>query len=288
MKILHFLFGALAWLLSKLPLSWLHLKADFIAFVLYRVAGYRKKVVMENLRNSFPDKPESELKKIARRYYRNIADVMVEVIKTAGISRDELKRRMVFTNYELLQHYIHQNRSVLFVTGHLGNWEWLGNRLSLDPDFLTCAVVKPLTDPWFDTFMNKRRMHFQPEGKIDFRRALKDMMLVKDRLSATILAGDQTPTKNEINYWIEFLHQDTPVYLGVEKISKMFDRPVIFTDIQRKKRGYYEIRFTLVTDKPKETRDEEITETHVRLLEETIRRNPDNWLWSHRRWKHKR
>jgi len=288
LKPLHSIFGVLAWILSRTPLPILHLKANAIGFILYHIVGYRKKVVMQNLQNSFPEKTEQERKSIARKYYRNIADIIVEVIKTGGISPKELKRRMVFTNYEVMHNYIRQGRSVILITGHLGNWEWLGTRMTLETDFLTCAVVKPLSDPWFDDFMNNRRMRFQPEGKIDFRWALKDMIKVKDRLSVTFLAGDQTPTKNEINYWITFLNQDTPVYLGVEKISKMFDRPVIFTDIQRTRRGYYEVSFTLITDTPKETRDEEITEKHVHLLEETIRKNPDNWLWSHRRWKHKR
>ena len=132
------------------------------------------------------------------------------------------------------------------------------------------------------------RMKFQQTGKIDYRNVLKEMIRHKNSVNMTIIAGDQTPTASEINYWTPFLNQETAVFLGTEKIAKILDLPVIFFDTQRIKRGHYQMEFKLITDKPKETAEFEITEAHVRLLEDAIKRNPDNWLWSHRRWKHKR
>lgn len=271
-----------------MPFWLLRLKADGIRILLYYVIGYRKKVVMTNLRNSFPQLTTKELKKIAWKYYLNIADLIVEVIKINGITEKQIRERLVIKNFEVAEKYLNEGRSFIACTGHIGSWEWLGVRLSLDRRFTTFAVVKPLTDPFFDKWIVSMRMKFQQTGKIDYRNVLKEMIRHKNSVNMTMIAGDQTPTDTEINYWTPFLNQETPVFLGTEKISKIMDLPVIFFDNQRVKRGFYEVELKLITDKPKETAEYEITEAHVRLLESTINNHPDNWLWSHRRWKHKR
>jgi KDO2-lipid IV(A) lauroyltransferase len=288
MGIVHFLFRIIVATLSRMPFWLLHLKAEGLRLLLYYVIGYRKKVVFANLRNSFPEKSEKEIRKIAWHYYRNISDLIMEVIKINGISEKQIRERMTLKNFEVVEKYILEGRSFIASTGHIGNWEWLGVRLSLDTRFTTFAVVKPLTDPFFDKWIISMRMKFQQTGKIDYRNVLKEMIRHKNSVNMTIIAGDQTPTASEINYWTPFLNQETAVFLGTEKIAKILDIPVIFFDTQRIKRGHYQMEFKLITDKPKETAEFEITEAHVRLLEDAIKRNPDNWLWSHRRWKHKR
>ena len=288
MGIVHFLFRIIVAILSRMPFWLLRLKAEGLRLLLYYLIGYRKKVVFTNLRNAFPEKTEKEIRKIAWRYYRNISDLIMEVIKINGISEQQIRERMTIRNFDVVEKYILEGRSFIASTGHIGNWEWLGVRLSLDTRFTTFAVVKPLTDPFFDKWIISMRMKFQQTGKIDYRNVLKEMIRHKNSVNMTIIAGDQTPTASEINYWTPFLNQETAVFLGTEKIAKILDLPVIFFDTQRVKRGYYQIELKLITDKPKETADSEITEAHVRLLEEAINRNPDNWLWSHRRWKHKR
>lgn len=288
MKIVHFLFKGTAFLVSLLPFPLLYALSDFISFLLYYIIGYRKKVIHENLRLSFPEKSQKERNVIARRYYRRISDLMVEVIKVRTIQYKTLEKRIRFTNYELAEDLIRKGKSVILVTGHIGNWEWLGVLLSARKGYRPLGVVKPLSDPFFEAYMKSLRLKFASEGMVDFRKAFREMIKYKNDLCMILIAGDQTPTKDEINYWTPFLNQDTPVFLGVEKIAKFLDQAVVFLNMYPVKRGWYEVSLQLITDAPKETAEFEITEAHVRHLEQAIRQRPVNWLWSHRRWKHKR
>ncbi|MEI6576823.1 MAG: lysophospholipid acyltransferase family protein [Bacteroidota bacterium] len=288
MKILYGIFSVVAWILSRLPFWILYLKSDVLCFFIYHVIGYRKKVVFENLHAAFPEKSEKEIKKIAKQFYRNLCDMIFEVIKVQGIKLEDLNKRIAFRNYELLVPYLNNGKSIVAVTGHCGNWEWTGTVLSTYTDFEGLAPVKPLSNPFFHQYVNGLRMKFSGRGPVDFRLVLREMIKRKDHPILTMFVGDQTPTKNEIQYWTTFLNQDTAVFLGAEKIAKALDHIVVFFDVQRVKRGYYEIVVSLITETPKLTADYEITEAHVKLLESCIQKTPDNWLWSHRRWKHKR
>ena len=150
-------------------------------------------------------------------------------------------------------------------------------------------MVKPLTDPFFEQYMNEMlRSRFTKDCLITFKDTFRAMIRNKSIPSMTIIAADQTPTRKEINYWATFLNQDTPVFLGLEKISKSLDFPIVFFDIQRQKRGHYMVEITLLFDDPKNTQEYEITDTHVSFLEQAIQKNPSNWLWSHKRWKHRK
>jgi KDO2-lipid IV(A) lauroyltransferase len=288
MRFFYGLFSLIAWLVSRLPFPLLYLKSDVLSFVLFHLIRYRRKVVLENLNNSFPGKTEQEIRKIARQYYRNLCDLILEVIKIQGINLETLNKRLLIRNYDLLKPYFDSGRSVIAISGHCGNWEWMGAALTTYTDFEGVGAVKPISNPFFDKYVNGLRKRFSGRGPVDFKMVLREMIKRKDHPILTLFVGDQTPTRSEINYWTDFLNQETPVFLGAEKVAKALDHVVVFFDIQRVKRGYYEIVVTLITDNPRETAEYEITEKHVRLLEECIRRNPDNWLWSHRRWKHKR
>jgi Kdo2-lipid IVA lauroyltransferase/acyltransferase len=288
MKVVYGIFSVIAWLVSRLPFRLLYLLSDFIKFIIYNIIGYRRKVVFANLRNAFPEKTEKEIAGIASRFYRNLTDLILEVIKIQGVTLEELNKRLFIKNYELLEPYFKSGRSVIAISGHCGNWEWMGTVLTTYTDFEGVGAVKPISDPFFHKYINGLRMKFSHRGPVDFKMVLREMIKRKDHPILTLFVGDQTPTRSEINYWTTFLHQDTAVFLGAEKVAKALDHVVVFFDIQRVKRGYYEIVAHLITDKPKETADYEITEAHVHLLEDCIRRAPDNWLWSHRRWKHKR
>lgn len=288
-KILYVIFQLVAWLVSKLPFPLLYLKSDAIRFILYHIVRYRRKVVFENLRNAFPEKSEREIRKIAWQFYRNLCDLILEVIKVPGVRLEKIKKRMFVRNYELIDFYLKQGRSIICVSGHCGNWEWLSAVLSTYPDFEGIGATKPISDPFFHKYINRLRTYYSGRGgPVDHKVLLREMIKRKDQPLLTLMVGDQTPTKGEIQYWTTFLNQETAVFLGAEKLAKALDHVVVFFDIQRVKRGHYEIVVQLITDKPKETADNEITEAHVRILEECIRRSPDNWLWSHRRWKHKR
>lgn len=280
---------ALNWLFSLLPFSIIYLKADALAFILRRVIRYRRKVVDENLRNSFPEKSIAERNEISRKFYRNLSDIILETFKTRGMTADELKRRMKVVNPELLEKYRLLGRSVIMVSGHCGNWEWYAPATAMQcPGFEhNSALVKPLSDPVFEEFITSLRTRFMKDVLLPFKSAYRVILSRRREQSLTAILADQTPHRSEIEYHTLFLNQQTAFFLGAEKIARSLDHVVMFSHIQRAKRGHYEVEFELITDTPKLTKDFEITNRHIQLLEKDILENPDNWLWSHRRWKYK-
>jgi Kdo2-lipid IVA lauroyltransferase/acyltransferase len=271
-----------------MPFFMLYGVSDILFLLIYYIIGYRKKVVFANLRNSFPEKSEKEIRKIALKYYHNLCDIVIEVCKAKTISEKKMLSRMEFRNVALIDKLYDEGRSVLLVCGHTGNWEWLGMAVKSILRHKGFAVVKPLSSDFWEKYMSKQRVRFAKEGLIPFKQTFRVLVKNKEYCTLTIIAGDQTPTKSEIEYWTTFLNQDTPVFIGTEKIAKALNMAVVFCNIQRIKRGYYSYEFSLLTDDPKNTTENEITEMHVRALEKIILEHPDNWLWSHRRWKHKR
>lgn len=277
---LPFLYG-----ISLLPFPLFYLLSDLLCFLLYRVTGYRKKVVMENLRNAFPEKTEEERKRIAAEYYRNLADIMLETLKMLTISEKEVTRRFKMVNPELPESYCREGRSVVAAVGHFGNWEWgsliQGSYIS-EPSII---IYKPLKHPWFDKLFYRMRSR---TGAIlvPMKQTLRKLAGYRNQPTVTIFAADQTPVRNESVYWTTFLNQDTPVFLGIEKIAKMTNSVVCFCNVKRLGRGFYDVTYELLFEEPKNTTEYEITEAHIQRLEQRIREDPAEWLWSHRRWKH--
>ena len=287
MILFNYLLTSIIWLLSILPIFILYGISDFMYIIMYYFIGYRKKVVFENLRNSFPEKSDKEIKIIAHKFYHNLCDLFIEVVKAKTISSKALLKRLHFKNIEIVDKYYSEGRSVIAVCGHTGNWEWVGMTLKMFIKHKGFAVVKPLSSNFWEKYISKLRLRFAKEGLVPFKQTFRVLVKNKNFTTLTLLAGDQTPTKSEIEYRTNFLNQDTPVFLGTEKIAKALNMVVLFLNIQRKKRGHYEIDISVLTDNPKNTEDNEITEMHVNALEKAILTNPGNWLWSHRRWKHK-
>lgn len=287
MRILYWLFSGFAWLVSILPGFLLYTLSRFAYFVLNYVIAYRKKIVKDNLRNSFPGFSEKKISVITRTYYQHLADLVIEVIKTPGLSANEIKKRFHFKNPEILTALRSQGKSLIILTAHLGNWEWLGPGLQLNfPEYSGFAVVKPLSNPYFDKYINDLRRLHTNDSIIPFKQTLRYMIKNKDKLTLTLFAADQTPHRSEISFHAYFLNRQTPYFTGFEKIAKMLDQAVVFTNVYRTRRGHYEVEFHLITERPKETAEFEITLEYVRLLEKAIRKRPYNWLWSHRRWKY--
>lgn len=289
MKIRLSILKALNGVFSLLPFGILYIKSSFIAFLLHTVTRYRRNVVEENLRNSFPEKSREELRHVTWRFYLNLADIIVEILKTQGMSANELQRRMRVRNPELLEKYRLQGRSVIMVSGHCGNWEWYPPATALQcPGFKhNCAIVKPLSSEVFEEFMTYLRTQFMKDVLIPFKSAYRIMASRRNELSLTAILADQTPHKDEINYHTRFLNQDTAVFLGTERIAKSLNQVVMFSHMRRVKRGFYEVEFELITENPKQTAEYEITKKHMQILERDIITNPEMWLWSHRRWKYK-
>jgi len=272
------------YLISLLPFWFLYGVADILFVILYHIVHYRRKVVQENLHNSFPEKTDAERKVIERKYFKYMADLMVETIKSVSISAKDVQRRMVCTNPELMEHYFSQGKSILAAAGHYCNWEMA----CLDFGFLTnnrrMVVYKPQSNEVFTEFFNRTRSRFGAT-LIPMRQTLRKLIEYKNELTFTVLASDQTPTREDAKYFTTFLNQPTAVFLGVEKLTKVMNCVVIFYKIDLVKRGYYTYTFVPLVEEPKNTKPYEITEIHVKYLESLIREKPEYWLWSHRRWK---
>jgi KDO2-lipid IV(A) lauroyltransferase len=288
MAIGYYIFKAIAWIISKLPFPLLYILSDCLYIFLFYIIGYRKKVVITNLNNAFPDNPKRNINKIARQYYRNLADVILEIIKLRSITSDQLLKRFSFENILVFRNLFKANKSVILSIGHCGNWEWMGTALGLITEQKGYAIVKPLSDPRFDRYLTMLRTRLNKDSVIPFKETYRSLVRNKNKLTFNVFAADQTPTRNEINYWMTFLNQDTPFFTGIDKIARSLDMGVLFIDIQRVKRGQYKGVITKITDDAKNTEEDEITKKYITLLEQSIRNRPDNWLWSHRRWKHKK
>lgn len=272
------------YVLSLLPLPILLFFARILYYPLYYLVGYRKKVVRENLEKSFPEKSRKEIILIEKTFYKYFADLVFEIIKMSTISKAELLKRVKFNNLAQVEAYFSKGESVLACTGHYGNWELcmlaLGANLSA-PEYV---IYKPLSNKIFEDWFLKIRTRF---GNIfvAMRQTLRMVIATKDTPTMFCFASDQTPTREEAQYTLNFLNQPTAVLLGLEKIALQTNRPIFFFDVTSVKRGYYEVDCLALCLEPKATTEHEITDLLFKFLEKRITTSPPFWLWSHRRWK---
>jgi KDO2-lipid IV(A) lauroyltransferase len=277
--------------LSLLPLPVLYILADFIYFVAYYVVGYRKKVVLQNLRNSFPEKSEQEVKHIAKDFYRQFAYVVVEILKLTSMSANEMRRRITFTNQHVLEDFVNQGTPVITMGSHAANWEWILPAGAVQFSFPTNGIYKSLNNPFFEAFMLRTRSQLGTR-LIEMKETSRDFVRNRKVPRVVAMLSDQTPMKHEVEYWTTFLHQDTPFYVGAEKLSNMFGYPVLYLDVRRTSRGHYTLTFETITEGTKTPSPVDgvypITEAFARKLETTIRRSPADYLWTHKRWKHQK
>ena len=273
-------------LLSLLPLSILYVIADVFYVLIYYVFGYRRKVVRENLINSFPNKSTAEINEIEKTYFKYLASLIVEILRMKSISRKELNKRVKFKNADLVEAYLQNNESVLFCSAHYGNYEWVCMAIGLTFSGEHFPIYKPLSSESFNNWFIKMRSKFGNK-MVAMRQTLRAVQANKNAASIFTFGSDQAPSKDESNYWTTFLNQETSIQLGIEKIAKKTNRPVFYLKISYKKRGYYEVDCVPICLNPAETAEFEITEMQTRFLEEMIVEQPAYWLWSHRRWKYK-
>ncbi len=263
----------------------MYIFSDILYLVVYKIIRYRRKVVYINLSKSFPNKSNEELKEIQNRFYRHFFDIIVESIKAVSASESFLRNKVIFKNIELFDKYYKKNRSIVLAVSHYGNWEWgiLGISLNAKQKFM--GVYKKLNNTFFNNFINKTRAKFDAD-LIEMNQTYRYLIDKKEECKIIGLLADQSPVKNETNYWTKFLNQETAVYLGPEKISKKFKYPVLFCSMNKVKRGYYEVFIEELCTSPEKTSKGEITSIYLRKMEEKINEQPQYWLWTHRRWKH--
>ena len=272
-------------LIAYLPFPLLYVLSDFIYLIIYKLVGYRVKVVRQNLKNSFPNKSHEELKKIEKEFYHHLCDTILETTKLISFNNEEIHKRIKLKNSERFFELIKEGKNLSIVFGHFYNWEWLVAAVPVYSPIKIFGIYKPLTNKTFDKmFYDMRSKH----GIIPFpmqtamRSIIKDS---KDQFGIVIIA-DQTPSNTDSSYWATFLNQPTPIFLGTEKISEHFNNALLFVDVNRVKRGYIEIEFVVLAEDIKGMKEYEITELHTRHLEKRIIENPAYWLWSHKRSKY--
>ena len=270
--------------ISLLPFPLLYLLADFLFFMLYHVTGYRKRVVYYNLKLSFPDKQEYEIFKIRKQFYKHLSDLMLETIKGFTISKKQLLKRVIIES-EPMRQAAEENRSILLLLGHYGNWEWGGQCASIAQRHQMHIVYHELSNGSFDKLFYRMRGRFGAHlSKMEevFRRLIQ----LRSELIATCLVADQNPDPTTA-YWGEFLNRKTAFFKGPAKIGRKLNNPIFYASMQKVKRGYYTLVPTLISYNPQEETEEVILDEYIRRLEEDINHKPEFWLWSHRRWKHK-
>lgn len=277
----------LLYLISLLPYFILYLIADVLFFFIYYVAHYRRKVVQQNLANAFPEKTLAERQSIEKKYFRFLADLIMETIKLYTLSEKETIKRVEVRDGVLLQNAAYrQGKSIIAAVGHYGNWESGCLRMGLVKERKCIIAYKPLSNSTFNEFFLKLRSRFGAI-MVPMKSTLRTVVAHRKEVTLTVLASDQTPAWQEATYFTKFLNQPTAVFLGVEKLAKATDSLVVFCDVRRVKRGYYSCTFVPLFDNPKLTAEYEITNAHVQYLDNVIREEPEYWLWSHRRWKFK-
>lgn len=288
-KILFYVAYGFMWLLAWLPFSILYLLSDLFYFVVYHILRYRRKVVHENISNAFPNFSSNEIKALERKFYHQLCDLVVEIIKYINISPKEIKKRAVFKNLHLFNEAKAQNKNVIALFGHNGNWEWISSLPLTSPKEITVGTLyRPLKNPHFDNFFVNLRSHFNCEC-VPKNNVLRYMFSKKKENQPFILAfiADQSPSKNNLHYWTNFLNQPTPFLTGWEAIARKSNDAVLYLSVKKIKRGYYEYTMEPLCFNPKTTQEFELTEQYARRIEQEILENPALWLWSHNRWKHK-
>ena len=280
----------LEWLLvglAHLPLPVLYVLADGLYLLMAYVLRYRRRVVVANLRNSFPEKTPAQIKQLANDFYRHFAELLLEILKLGGISAAELKQRVFMPNPEVLERLLAKGGPVLALGSHAGNWEWIitAGAVWLGPR--ADGVYKPLNNPFFENFVH--RLRTQTGARlVPMRDTLRH--LVRHRHEGRVLSmlSDQSPSRADQQYWTHFLHQNTAFYVGADKLAAQFGCPVVYVSIRRLRRGYYEMHLLELYDgeTPLPKNGHQITEAFARQLELAIKASPADYLWSHRRWKH--
>jgi KDO2-lipid IV(A) lauroyltransferase len=290
-KILYAILFAVVKVHAILPMPILYVLSDILYVFIYRVVRYRVKLVRRNMKNSFPEKTDEELRRLERKFYHHFTDYLVENIKLADISQAELLRRAQLRNPEMIKPLLAQGHTcMMLVMGHYGNWEWFTS-------FPACfggavevyQIYRPLTNKVFDRLFVFLRTRFHAFG-MKKKEALRDIIQLKraNIPSLVVFMADQTPSRANLHYWTTFLNQESAILTGPERIATKLDIPIIFVDVQQPKRGYYTVDFELLTDRPKEMPEFWITEEYTRRMEKCILREPAYWLWTHKRWKYKK
>ena len=274
------------WCISILPYRLFYLFSDVVYFLVYHVFGYRKKVVRNNLKLVFPDKPEAELKVIEKQFFKHMCDMFLEMVKTMNLSKSEIKKRYHITNMEVIQE-IENEKSILVPCSHYANWEW-NVSLNLNVKSKGYAVYQKVANKYFDKLVKDLRSRWNTT-LITTHETVKTVVRNQKNGVPSIygMVADQSPMVVHAHYWDKFMGITVPIYIGTETMARKLDLAVVFLKVSKVKRGYYQAEFIPITLSGKETAPHEITKKFIALTEQQIRERPEHYLWTHRRWKHR-
>ncbi len=273
-------------LIGKVPYKVLYIHSEVMLFFLYRIFRYRIETVQKNLINSFPKHALIDLKKIEKKFYRNFCDVIIENLLLYTISKKELKKRMKLLNPEIFDALYNKNKGAILIGAHYNNWEWMALSLGVYAKQDVFCVYKPLSNVTINSLMLKSRERFGA-NIVPMSSFAKTVLENKHKATINLMLADQSPHKSKVDYYCKFLNQDTPVYLGPEKLVNAANLELLFIEVHRVKRGYYEMKIVPLSDKTNKEIGSK-TRLHVNHLEKIINDQPENWLWSHKRWKNRR
>jgi len=284
-----FLFFISVLIVGIIPFPIIYGFSNLIRFITEKLFRYRKKIIETNLTGSFPNKSRTEINKIIAYYYKNLTDVLVEGIKAFTMTQKQILKRHKIINPEILEPYFQSGQSIIGVTGHFSNWEWGSLSAGKQVKHNVVAFYKPLKNTYIDRFVRWNRTKFGTtlasigETSLTFEK-------FKDAPTIFLMASDQGVPKRYLEkaYWIQFLNRETAFLYGAEKYAKLHNLPVIYIDIQRVKRGYYQVELSVLTNEPQNLEEGKLTQLFAEKLESVIIKKPEDWLWSHKRWKYKR
>lgn len=273
-------------LFAIVPFWLLYIFADIFYFVVYKVLKYRLPVVRDNLKKSFPEKSEKELKRIEKLSYKNLSQITVESLKAFTMSKEQIFRRHKVINEDEVRYLYKDHGGLIALPNHYGNWEW-GALSCMQLHWSGIALYKPLSNKYLDGYVRKNRSRLGTD-LVSIYETARCFVNNKNKKKNYVMASDQSPSNVSKSHWVNFLGRETAFLHGPEAYAKKYNYPAVFVDIQRVKRGYYELELTVLADNPKELPDGEVTKRLANKLEEVIRKKPEDWLWSHKRWKHTR
>ena len=272
-------------LLAKLPLPALYLIADILFILFFYLLRIERKLVEDNLCKAFPDRPAGDIRRLAGQTYRNTITVTFEGIKALEMSRQDLERRVEISNPEIFDELLRHHKTVIAITSHYANWEWLQLACSSRLEIPIAALYSRLNLGSIDSLLLQMRSRFG-STLIEARSALPELMKLTGQGGIIAINADQGPRPDEEKYWGRLLGLDTAFFTGAEKLAQLFRAPVVFVHMQPLKRGYYRIRFELLTEPAYRNTRGEIMEPYIRAVERQILDNPRYWVWVYKRWKY--
>lgn len=274
------------YLIASIPFNILYVFSDFLRLIIYNLLGYRKKIVRSNLIKAFPHKSEDDLKWIEKRFYKHFCDITLEAFKSLSISSEEMQKRMVFKNLDVLTQFEKGNRSVIIMCGHYASWEWM-----LSIGYHTVSQGYGIYTPIMNKYLNKLIIKIRKKHRGNLISRYSAIQQIKNlhnegNIAVYGFVSDQSPRPKPKSYWRPFLGVKVPVFVGAEMVARELDFGVVYAKINRVKRGYYEASFELISDQPKKTKLNRITDTFTEWLEQDIYSDPTQYLWTHKRFKH--